>query len=430
MKGLSIYARGIAAVLLLLSGAACRDQLPTAVDEDLFPGGIRAATYVLEVPADEVVEEIGRFTGYTSPLTAGFLLAAHQFDGTLQANTVARLTGFPDSVTYTVNGASHTDSVFVYGSGQVMAVIDTAASTTGAAVQFQLWTLTETWDLASVSWEAAVDTGGVTTPWQQPGGSRGRLLAEATWAPGDTVLHDSIAFAIDSLTVQEMATEGFPGILVTASSPDTRMQFSRLLLRTSVRPEGRPDTAIVQTISGGPQTFLFTPEAPEPLGVWQTGGVRSARTLFRVDLARRFPCPAVTGRPPCVTAGDSLRLADVTLNQAALLLEPLPVGSGFRPLVPFTLSLRTVAEPELGRRAPLGERVAQASAEPQLFTAAGGSDVVLDLTAYISLRAVADSVVNLAILAEPEGTRFGLAHFSAAPRLRLVYTFPLTPVRP
>lgn len=421
----------LVAAFLLLFASACRDELPTAPGEELFPRGTRASTHVLELPASAFLQELGRFTGYSDVRDAGYLLVADRFDEELIAHSLARFTDFPTSVTYSVGGASETDSVFVYGAGRLVVPVDTAVSAGAGEVQFQLWSLAEPWDPASVSWQWATDTTAVQVPWSVPGGTPGQLLSEVTWPPAGSLPGDTLSFALDSLAVQALAEPDFPGVMVTVNGASARFQLRRMTLRTAVRPASRPDTALAQTIAAGPQSFVFTPQPSEGANGWVVGGVRSARVLFRVDLSRRFPCPAATGVSPCATAGDSLRLFDVALNQASLLLQPLPVPGGFRPLRAVDLSLRRVGEPELGRQAPLGDAIAQASAPAARFAAVSDSTVAIPLIGYLLRLPASDTTaLAVALLAEPEGSAFGMARFAPDPRLRLVYTLPLTRVSP
>ncbi|MDQ3520796.1 MAG: hypothetical protein M3434_00450, partial [Gemmatimonadota bacterium] len=51
-------------------------------------------------------EVLGRFTGYTGPQDAAFLLVANRFDGALDAATLARFRGFPGFVNVTVGGTA------------------------------------------------------------------------------------------------------------------------------------------------------------------------------------------------------------------------------------------------------------------------------------------------------------------------------------
>jgi hypothetical protein len=430
MQRFSGLIRAFAAIAVLGAVAGCQDEIPTATS-GLLPTDARPTTVEWVVPASEFAAEVGQFGGFNNALDAPYLLVANRFDGVLEAHTLARLTDFPATVTFTLNGAAQTDSAFVYGAGRVVARVDTAASTSAGPVTLQLWSLAQPWDPASVSWTYAVDTAGVRVPWTQPGGTRGRLLAEVTRTPGDTLMRDSLVWTVDSLTVAEMATSEFRGLLVTATGSPARLQIANLALRTTTRPVARQDTAIAQSIVSGREEFVFTPEPPTaPGGVWQVGGVGSGRTLFRLTLPRTLPtCPPGTGS----TGGNCRQVAlrDVTVNQATLLLDPVPVGGGFRPLAPVNLMLHVVGEPELGRQAPLGSVVATALVPARRFATPADSAVALSLTRYLQGASAGDTVPGaLALLSDPNTRNFGLARFAAAPRLRLVYTLSRTPTNP
>ena len=153
------------------------------------------------------------------------------------------------------------------------------------------------------------------------------------------------------------------------------------------------------------------------------------RVLLRIRIPESVPgcaSPATTPPPACAP----IPLTEVTLNDAALLLEPLPVG-GFRPLAPVSLVLRRIGEPELGRIAPLGNLVNPGGA-PYLAPAdawEAPTDTVLRLpiTGFVRELASQDSTgAAVALLVEPQLRNFGVARFRGRPRLRLVYTLPLT----
>ena len=413
---------------MLFALAGCADEIPTATGEGLFPGGTRPVTAEVEFSPDESATELGRFSGFADPSAAGFLLVANRFEGELFAHTLARFTGFPDSVTYTSEGSTTTDTAFTFGAGRVVAPIDTAASTSAGPVTFRLWSLAQDWDAESAGWELAIDSAGRQVPWAEPGGAPGELLAEVTRTPGDTLTRDSIVWEVDSLTVQRMARAEFPGVLVTADGSPARFELRRLLLRTALRPAARPDTAIAQTISAGPQIFVFVPDVPEARDGWLVGGLMGDRVLLRIRIPESVPgctSPATTPPPACAP----IPLTEVTLNDAALLLDPLPVG-GFRPLAPVSLVLRRIGEPELGRIAPLGNLVnpggAPYLAPPDAWEAPTDTVLRLPITAFVRELALQDSTgAAVALLVEPQLRNFGVARFAGRPRLRLVYTLPL-----
>ncbi len=400
--------------------AGCGERLPTGAGDDLFPPGGRAVTVELEFAATSF-EILGRFTGYTGPQDAAFLLVANRFDGALDAATLARFRGFPGFVNVTVGGTAQVDSVFTYLGGQVIVPIDTTATEFNGPVTLELLALAQSPGPDEVFGRTGVNTAGA------------RLLSSVRIAPGDPAAWDTVIFNVDSLAVRQFAREDFPGLLVRATESPSRLQLGRLSLVTSVRPSQRADTTIAQTVTGGPQTFIVNSEPPFPENALVAGGVRSARTLFRVTLPERVP----------MGPGDprTVRIDSVTINEAALLLEPLPVGGGWRPLGPVPLHLLRVAEPELGARAPLGDIVQDPVAFDQsgplyasiLYTPGNAEPVVVRVTQHIRSVAARDTTARareglattLALLGQPEAGTFGRAHFRSPPRLRLVYTVPV-----
>ena len=413
----------VASSCALLAG--CGERLPTGTGDDLFPPGGRPATVELASGAASFAV-LGRFSGYTDPADAGFLLVANRFDGTLNAATLARFRGFPTFVTVNVGGTAQVDSAFAYLNGRVVVPIDSAATELqGGPVTLELRALLRSPGSDTIFARGGVDTTGA------------RLLSSVVLTPGNAATRDSVAFAVDSLVVRQFAREDFEGLLLRATGGQARLQLGRLALRTSVRPSQRPDTTIAQDIVGGPQTFIFSGEPPLPENALVAGGIRSARTMFRVTLPERVP----------VGSGSSatIRIDSVIINEAALLLEPIPVGGGIRPLTPVPLQLLQVAEPELGARAPLGDIVQDPVGlgqsgpvyESILYTPGRTERVVVRLTGHLRTVAARDSTArgreglstNLVLLGQPEAGTFGRAHFRAPPQLRLVYTVPAPSVQ-
>jgi hypothetical protein len=434
-----------ATLLVAIAATGCRDELPTAAGTGLFPGGTLLTSLVVELPADEFLRDVRHFVDFTTARDVPYNLVANQFDGALTARTLFRPEGFPASVTYTGAGGSVTDTEFVYSTGEVLTNVDSLASRVTGSVTLSLRLVNQPWDANTATWSVASDAEGVQTPWLQPGGSPGSEIARTTWAPGDTVLRDTVRWQVDSLAVARMAADDFAGLIVIAEGGPSRVQIAGFTLRTGVRPASAPDTVIPQTIPGGPSTFIFTPAAPAPAGQWTVGGVASARTVLRVALPER-----VRGCPPGTPAGTpcpEIRLRDVVLNDVSLQLRPVAITDGFRPLVPIGVRLRTLAEPELGRWAPLGPPAlgrqvagfpplfAEAQIATDLFVTPGDTVVNLILTDHFRATLAADTAVAqvstaFALLAEPEGATFGQARFQATPRLRIVFTLPVQPTSP
>ncbi len=418
----------MAALGVALGG--CSDDLPTAGDERFFPPGSTPLTLQRIYQPEEVYDALGSFSGYTDRSDASFLITADRFDAALEANILLRFTGFPERVGYSSEGVSITDSVFSYTGGRVIAVVDSARSASEGQVTLGLWTLEQAWDPESVSWELAVDTAGEQSPWREPGGTRGRLLSELTWAPGDTIVGDSLTWTVDSVAVREMADSAFPGLMVTAKGDGSRLEIGSFAVELDISPETVPDTTLVETVSSGPREFVFTPAQPSPGELLEVGGLESARHLFRLHFPEFLPAGPC---PPC----ETVPISEVSLNQVALVLDPEPASGGFRPLAPITVTIRAIAEPELGMSAPLGGRLASETLARESFTSPD-STAVLDLTNFVrSIIAEREEDEEdgdeeeeselsreLALLAEPLAGTFGVAWFQPRPLLRFVYTIP------
>jgi hypothetical protein len=427
MRSPSFFRRAAVGALVLPLMIGCEDQLPTATGEDLFPGGTRPTTVELILEPEQFVLSATQLTDFTSPGGASFLLVARDFEGALNAHSLARFTGFPDSVTYTVDGTVRTEEDFTYLDGAVVATVNPNASA-AVATRLRLWALEQAWDTAGVSWTVAAGRTS-PTPWATPGGTRGELLAETVWTPGDTIAAaDSVRFAVDSAAVARMAAAGFHGVVVTSETPGSRVQLSRLALQTSVRPAAHPDTTLPFNFTGGPQAIIYTPGAAAVPGTFRVGGLTGDRAVISVNLAQQVPTcanPAVTPNCPMVP------LRDVTINQASLLLTPVATPGGLRPLQPTATRVRRVLEPELGRAAPLGELLYADTLSATRFAQPDGSPLSLDLTAALStFNAQGMERLTMAVLTEPEGSAFGYIYFTDRPRLRIVYTLPLRPTFP
>lgn len=416
-------AAALALALSLLVG--CSDDLPTAGGSDRFPDG-RAPTTIelLLSAADVLIGDAAVHDDFADPRDATYLLVAEDFDGELDAHVLARFPHFPDSVVFTVDGATRTDSVFDYVSGELTTVVDSAASSAEAGATLRLWAIEQAWDSSRVTWQNAADG----QPWTMPGGTRGALLGEALWTPGDTVAGDTVIWQLDSLAVRRMAAEGAHGVMITSESPGTRLQLRNLVLQAQVRPESAPDTTLSVAVGSSVQTFVFSPEPPVAADVFRVGGITGARTVFRLDLVRTVPgCPGA-GASGC----DSVSLRDVTLNHAELVLQPRLVPSGFRPLATSALLVRRVVEPDLGRLAPLGQVILSDTVSATRFAPGSDRDPVrVTLTGAIRTLIQTDSTaLSVALLGESAAGQFGYQWYEAAPVVRLVYTLPLTPRLP
>lgn len=403
----------------LLSVAACADQLPTLSGDEEFPDGTIPVTQEVILPASQFFEFLGSFAGYTAVAAAPYQVVATDYEG-LDARALNAFTGFPTFLTYEVGGTERRDSSFTYQPSQLVLRVDSAASRQ-APVTLRVYAAAQPWDRATATWEVAVDTGGAPVPWSEPGGTRGALLGEATWA-GPTGV-DSVVVQLSGAAVASLADSASNGVIIAAVGAGSRVQLSDVLLRVAARPDTADvDTTIVVNVnSSATRTTIYTPDQPAPpAGVLAVGGVRGARSLVRIDPRVTVPsCPSGNVCQP-------VPLSEVRLNQVAVLFDLLDTPSGYDPLGPTPVSLRVVQEPELGRFAPLGPSVADRDA---LFRD-GDSVVQLEITALAAAMAGTDSVfpTTFALVSESALTggppTFGVGFLASDPMIRIVYTIP------
>lgn len=409
---------------LALSAAACTDEAPTLSGDDQFPPGSVPVTREVILPASEFFRVLGSSRGYTSASNLSGVVVANRFGGVLDANGLARFTGFPTAVTFNREGLQVTDTAFRYQGSRMVLRVDTAASSRPGPVTLQVYQAAQAWDAGTATWTTAVDTGAVETPWAEPGGTRGQLLGEGTFTDGD-----SLSITITAAGVRALADTSSRGIIVTTTTPGARVELFELVLRASIKPDNAiPDTTIVQTIGTSlGRTTIYTPDQPEPgAGAFAVGGVLSARALLELNADRRVP--ACAAGQTCGT----VPLDSVLLNQVALLLKPVPVPSGFGPIKVLPLSLRLVEEPELGAAAPLGPRVLDVNLalQNQVYPFTQGDTVVaVPITNLARNLALNDTLPRTyALVSELQSTTvpptFGVAFFDAEPRLRIIYTLP------
>jgi hypothetical protein len=413
---------------LALSAAACSDDFPTLSGDDQLPPGAVPVTREVILPASQFFRALGNFAGYSRASDLSSLVVANRYGGELDAHGLARFAGFPLAVTYRRDGAEQRDTNFTYLASRLVLRVDTAASTP-EPVTVQVWQAAQRWERTSATWTTAIDTGAVDSLWREPGGTRGALLAEATFN-NDAAAGDTIALTLTGAAVRALSDTLSNGVIVTTSTPGARLDVFEMVLRAAIRPDSAsPDTTIIQTVgTSQDRTTIYTPEQPlGGAGFLSVGGVRSARALF--ELSPDQPVPGCAAGETC----EDLELRDVLLNQVELLLRPGPVPGGFGPIGAIPLSLRTVEEPELGAGAPLGPQVLDQDPERQ-FTRVygytpGDSVVALPISTLAATLAVTDSLTRtFALVSELDLTAvpptFGVAFFQAEPRLRIVYTLP------
>ncbi|MQA91492.1 MAG: hypothetical protein GEU90_14915 [Gemmatimonas sp.] len=398
----------------------CNDRLPTLTGEGPFPVGGTATTIEHFIDSDSLLLAANVYDGPTSVDDFPGLLIANNFDGALNSHGLVKLGSFPDTVD--VNGES--DGDFTYLESEIVAFIPDTLSASAPALTLELWTVTQPWDTAAVSWENAVDQPGETVPWTEAGGTRGELIATAGWSLDDEEAADTLRWAVPGALVQSLADDGFPGLMVTLQDEDTQVQISTLRLQASISPSVDPDTTVISTISGGPQTFVFTPEPPRPPDVLRVGGVTSDRSIFRLAVPNELP-----GCPPPETCAP-IPADSVILDRVQLIVDPVPVDSGFGPVQGLPVIVRRVLEPELGSLAPLAQEITRGIIPAARFTPAGVEPVRFALTNALTQAILNDDTELAVALLAPTASSFAFGWFAPTARLRILYTLPQTPQLP
>lgn len=430
--------RSLLVLAAALLAAACGRESPTAVGATLLPtGGIR--TFELVLNASDFLVADTAASGFVFPVNAPFEVTAQSFGDTVSAHTLAQfvMPSILISVRDTTTNSTVTDTARFFGANVVLYVDSTAVNPT-TAVDLKLYRTAQHWDALTTSWTMAVDSGSTHVPWTQPGGTVGPLVSTATWTPGQ----DSIVFAVDSATVAAWAdtTDATRGALVQMATSGARLRTTSM--GYFVKAHGkkfRPDTTV--TLSPGLQglTFIYTPSPHRAPGTLLIGGAPAWRSFLTFNTAlpsRTFPCPAAVG-------SCTFTLHDVTVNYAALLLQPLP-GFAFAPedsVRPTTWVLGS--SPSLPLiRTPLGSHISTVSPAFAPATVQAGSPVAIPITSFIATlagdtatavgRGLTSNILSIAAVsnssAAPEPALFGVTAFAgqaggaAAPKLRLIVT--------
>jgi hypothetical protein len=267
-----------------------------------------------------------------------------------------------------------------------------------------------------------VDTSGVRIPWAQPGGSPGALAGSASYVAGN----DTVKLPVDSATLAIWAdtTNAGRGGLITATTLGSRLRIGLPVLQLQARSSIRTDTVYELNLVPS-RTFIFEPEQPDSVPTPRIGGTPEWRTLLRLRPGLdtlSITCPATTSS--CVTT-----LGQVTINYAALLLQPLVPPAGFSPEAALNVAAHILIPSELLplQRSPLTPAVGFTAPIPvSTFTAPGAPPVELPITDFVRLLA-ADTATSLTFVPThlalaPTGTfrTFGFGVFAERPRLRLV----------
>jgi len=407
--------------LALLTATGCTDRLPTLADSDRLPADLIPTTLEYVLDTADFLTEAQSLRGTTNVTNSNDLVVARAFDDSLFANVLAEFPALPDTIWF--NGSVEV-SFTVTEARFVSAISDTLAASLGD-LNFFLWTISEPWD-TTATWEQA-ESFPNGRDWQEPGGTRGDLLGVASWSRiSSEAGADSLAWVLSPQTYASLVQNRPEGLMVTIEDESARAEIEPVAIRLTIVPFSTPDTTITRTIFPQHQTFVLTPDPPEPVDVLRVGGLTSDRTLLRLHLPTELPGCA-QGAPVCAP----IAVTDVSLNRVDLVFDPVPVTGGFRPTDPVQVTVRRRFEPDLGLLAPLGAAFSGVNVRSDQFEFPGGAPVHFIVTAAVGeALANGNTDLGLALSVEPEASTIAYAWLNRNPRLRFIYTLPQLPQLP
>lgn len=421
--------RWVAAVGVL-SLAACEEQMPTGVRDDIAAAPI---TIEVELPWSVFGSDLEAFGGYGTIADIGRGVLATDYEGSLNARTLVRFGAYPDRATVRdTTGTARTDSTLTYIGGRMVAFFDSAASTNTGPVEIQLGATQQVWDSETASWAFAVDSAGDQQAWGTAGGGPVLDLVSATWDPASG---DSVFFPLDSAAVAnwEDTADLSRGAHLRVVTDSVRLRVRRAELRLDARSSVNPDTIVALTAPTNRLTFVYDPApAPPPDGI-RIGGAPAWRTVLDIELPEELTGPpefcAVVSCPHPLQAGE--------ISFAALVVTSRTTEAAFAPSDSVGLDVRPVLQRAALPKAPLGTSligtVLGRLVGPNAFGSQPGQEIEIPITAFA--RALLEEPEPgeipppnaLALLAAVEPISITFASFEGPggpgePRLRLVLT--------
>jgi len=419
--------------LAVLVIGSCGREVPTGVGGSLLPeDAVRTFEVLLDGSAWLVRDTA--FSKFDRAFGAPFLIVAENFDGALDAHTLARF-GIPAVIAaLDSTGVSRNDSTPVFIGGRVVLQLDTLRSSGDLPILMRIHRITESWDPATASWTHRVDSAGNRQTWAQPGALGGPAIDTASWTGAVDSLGvrvDSLVIPVDSQTIAAWSdtTTNARGVVITMVTPGGRLRSSDLVLRLDARPTFRPDTIVTVTSRPSDPVFIYDPVLPDAAPTPFIGGRPSWRTYFEV----RDGLDTLSIACPEVSATCRVRLGDVNVTYAGIQLQPAPAPPGFAPQDSLRIGAQTLVLSEFTpiERSPLGQGVGATRRflQPAEFRPpADGPLVEVPITEFVAALA-ADTLVDgappsrwIGLLPLVEGVDFGLAAFQPSPVLRLILT--------
>lgn len=364
-------------------GVACDETTPTATDPGLLP--VAPTTVEVQIPFSVFGSNAQVFSGFGRVSQLNTALVANDFDGVLEARTLARFGIYPRSVSVpNESGVVVTDTMITYIGGRVVAIVDTLTAVVEEPPLIIAGALRDEWHPPSAGWTLARDTVGDVLPWPEEGAGPVTFLDSARWDPavGDTVMFD-----VDSATVNAWAdtADGSRGLRLSSTASGVRLEFTSVLLNVDIRPSVNPDTVVERAVFTEDRTFVYQPPPAPTSGEFRVGGAPSWRTTFRVEL------PEFLEGPPelCEAAGCPFLLSSESVNQATLVLHSATSPPGFQPDDTLALDIRTVLSEDDLPKSPIGSSLAGllgVSAPPEYFGDDPQGEMSIPITSFIQDR--------------------------------------------
>lgn len=424
----------VVAALILGGLAACEEELPTAVRDDLVP--VEPRTILVELPWATFAEDVDVFGGFGSAADVVRPIAAREYEGSLDARILVRFDTFPRSGLVRVDDdLLRPDSMLTPVGGRAIIRFDTVFMTTDEPVELTAHALEAEWHPLSANWQTAVDTLARKVPWPEPGGGPARFLQSVVWDPAES---DSVVIEVDSATATAWRDTAVvnAGLRLDVETLGARVQMQSVRFQMDARPSLDPDTIVQVSSITERTTFIYTP-VPQPGedAIW-VGGVPSWRAVFRWDMPVTLDGPERL----CELVGCPFSLEPDRINHASLVLTTEEQVPAFRPTDTLNLDIRPVLVPDRLPKSPLDVSLVVSRGNPLgLSVAPTGfagepEQVSLPVTGFVRAQvrgqlddSAGDVPSVLAFLSLFEPSELGFASFvepgrPGEPFLRLILT--------
>lgn len=407
--------------------AGCADEGPVGLEPLVPPGMVRSFEVVLD--ADRFLVMDTTITGFSKASGSEYGVVANAYAGVLNAHTLLRPALPIGSITYRdATGTPQTDDSPIVLGGELILEVDTLQVRPSEPVSFALYRIGEEWDPASASWSLRVDSGGVSLPWAQAGGTPDAFVSTAQLNPQA----NQLSFIVDSATMRIWSDtlNGARGALIVSETPGTRLRFNAFRFVVQAMPEARPDTIVFDTVGLNSLTFVYDPP-PASDGSMLVGGTPAWRSYLQF----RDRLDTLTVQAPCVDSpGETctVRLGDANINYAGLVFTPTAPPAGFAPDDTVRIAFfRILGAGQIPiARAPLGAALGQLTVPPTSFATGEPAEFTFTqpLRSIVQLMANDEDAppITVAMLDALAGTKFGIASFApmsagaSAPKLRLI----------